>query len=80
MARNEQWLKHELMKALGWDDFVVEGVVDVISKAKSAEEVQDIVNVRLMPCLRLQGCTWPSLLLLLVICNSCPCCAWLHSS
>lgn len=60
MARNEQWLKHELMKALGWDDFVVEGVVDVISKAKSSDEVQDIVNVCLMPYLGLRGCTWPS--------------------
>lgn len=45
MARGEAWLKAQLAKALQWDEFVVEGVVDVISKAKSADEVQEIVHV-----------------------------------
>jgi hypothetical protein len=46
---HERWLKQELMKALSWDDMIVDGVVDVISKAKSAddEHVQDIVQVSL---------------------------------
>jgi hypothetical protein len=44
---HERWLKQELMKALSWDDMIVDGVVDVISKANSAddEHVQDIVQV-----------------------------------
>lgn len=46
MARGESWLKAELVKALNWDEFVVEGVVDVVSKAKTADEMQEIVNVR----------------------------------
>ncbi|WIA31837.1 hypothetical protein OEZ86_002704 [Tetradesmus obliquus] len=43
---HEKWLKQELMKALSWDDMIVDGVVDVISKASSAddEHVQDIVQ------------------------------------
>jgi hypothetical protein len=46
---HERWLKQELLKALSWDDMIVDGVVDVISKAKSAddEHVQDIVQVSL---------------------------------
>eukprot|EP00775_Hariotina_reticulata_P009694 gene9694-9853_t len=44
MARSEQWLTAELTKTLGWDDFVVAGVVDVIVKAKSPAEVEDIVQ------------------------------------
>jgi hypothetical protein len=44
---HERWLKQELMKALSWDDMIVDGVVDVISKANSAddEHVKDIVQV-----------------------------------
>lgn len=56
MARSEQRLTAELTSALGWDDFVVAGVVDVIVKAKSPAEVEDIVQVP-PACLDAHICT-----------------------
>lgn len=45
MAKDRQWLKQRLCTALGWDEVVVEGVVEAIASADSAEEVDALVQV-----------------------------------
>ena len=45
MAKDTSWLRRELTKALGWDEVVVNGVVDVITTSQTAEDIQDIVEV-----------------------------------
>ena len=45
MAKDRQWLKQRLCTALGWDQVVVEGVVEAIASAESAEEVDALVQV-----------------------------------
>lgn len=45
MANDRQWLKQRLCTALGWDEVVVEGVVEAIASAESAEEVDALVQV-----------------------------------
>jgi hypothetical protein len=44
MARDTSWLRRELTKALGWDEVVVNGVVEVITTSQTAEDIQDIVE------------------------------------
>lgn len=43
--KDEAWLKKELSKVLGWDDMIVDGVVDTISKSTDRSEVDEIVEV-----------------------------------
>eukprot|EP00887_Chlorella_sp_A99_P006420 scaffold3.g6420.t1 len=43
-AGDRKWLKDQLVKALGWDVFVAEGVVEAIAAAQSQEEVDGIVE------------------------------------
>ncbi len=54
MAKDKQWLKQRLCAALGWDEVVVEGVVEAIASAETADEVNSIVQVLLsitmLPC------------------------------
>ena len=45
MAKDRQWLKQRLCTALGWDEVVVEGVVEAIASAESAEDVDALVQV-----------------------------------
>ncbi len=45
MAKDRQWLKQRLCGALGWDEVVVEGVVEAITSAETAKEVEAIVQV-----------------------------------
>lgn len=45
MAKDRQWLKQRLCSALGWDEVVVEGVVEAIASAESAEDVDALVQV-----------------------------------
>lgn len=45
MAKDRQWLKQRLCTALGWDEVVVEGVVEAVAAADSAEEVDALVQV-----------------------------------
>ena len=45
MAKDRQWLKQRLCTALGWDEVVVEGVVEAIASAESAEEVNALIQV-----------------------------------
>ena len=45
MAKDRQWLKQRLCTALGWDEVVVEGVVEAIASAESAENVDALVQV-----------------------------------
>ncbi len=47
MAKDRQWLKQRLCGALGWDEVVVEGVVEAITSAETAKEVEAIVQVTL---------------------------------
>ncbi len=47
MAKDGQWLKQRLCGALGWDEVVVEGVVEAITTAETAKEVEAIVQVAL---------------------------------
>ena len=48
MGKDRQWLKQRLCTALGWDEVVVEGVVEAIASADSAEEVDALVQVNQM--------------------------------
>jgi hypothetical protein len=41
-AKDEQWLKQQLVAALHWDDDVAEGVLGLIVNASKPEEVQEI--------------------------------------
>ncbi|KAL3142102.1 hypothetical protein ABBQ32_004722 [Trebouxia sp. C0010 RCD-2024] len=45
MAKDRQWLRQRLCTALGWDQIVVEGVVEAIASAESAKEVDALVQV-----------------------------------
>ena len=45
MAKDRHWLKQRLCTALGWDEVVVEGVVEAIASAGSAEEVDALIQV-----------------------------------
>ena len=45
MAKDRQWLKQRLCTALGWDEVVVEGVVEAIASAESAQDVDALVQV-----------------------------------
>lgn len=45
MAKDRQWLKQRLCTTLGWDEVVVEGVVEAIASAESAEEVNALIQV-----------------------------------
>ena len=45
MVKDRQWLKQRLCGALGWDEVVVEGVVEAITSAGTATEVEAIVQV-----------------------------------
>lgn len=45
MPKDRQWLRQRLCTALGWDQVVVEGVVEAIASAESAEEVDALVQV-----------------------------------
>ena len=47
MVKDRQWLRQKLCSALGWDEVVVDGVVEAIASAETAEEADDIVRVRL---------------------------------
>lgn len=47
MAKDRQWLKQRLCGVLGWDEVVVEGVVEAITSAETAKEVEAIVQVAL---------------------------------
>ena len=47
MAKDRQWLKQRLCGALGWDEVVVEGVVEAVTTAETAKEVEAIVQVAL---------------------------------
>ncbi|DBB04417.1 TPA: hypothetical protein ACH3X1_012899 [Trebouxia sp. C0004] len=44
MAKDRQWLKQRLCGALGWDEVVVDGVVEAITSAETAKEVEAIVQ------------------------------------
>lgn len=46
MAKDRQWLKQRLCSALGWDEVVVDGVVEAIASAETPQEVDAIVQVR----------------------------------
>ena len=48
MAKDREWLKQRLCEALGWDGVVVEGVVEAISSAETTQEVDSIVQVRML--------------------------------
>ena len=48
MAKDRQWLKQRLCEALGWDEVVVEGVVEAISSAETTQEVDSIVQARML--------------------------------
>ncbi len=48
MAKDRQWLRQRLCGALGWDEVVVEGVVEAITSAETAKEVEAIVQVALL--------------------------------
>ena len=43
--KDREWLKQKLCTALGWDGVVVEGVVEAIDSASTAQEVDIIVQV-----------------------------------
>lgn len=43
--KDREWLKQKLCTALGWDGVVVEGVVEAIDNAGTAQEVDTIVQV-----------------------------------
>ena len=45
MAKDRQWLRQRLCTALGWDEVVVEGVVEAVASADSAEEIDALVQV-----------------------------------
>jgi hypothetical protein len=45
MGSNETWLRQQLSAALGWDDVIMEGVMDVIVNSKSEADIQDVVEV-----------------------------------
>ena len=47
MVKDRQWLKQKLCSALGWDEVVVDGVVEAIVNAETAEEADNIVQVRM---------------------------------
>lgn len=47
MAKDREWLKQRLCTALGWDEVVVEGVVEAIASAESADDVDALVQVRI---------------------------------
>lgn len=65
MAKDRQWLKQRLCSALGWDEVVVEGVVEAIASAESAEDVDALVQVSM--AVRVCCCRLSSLPML------CPC-------
>ena len=45
MPKDRQWLKQRLCSTLGWDEVVVDGVIEAIATAESAEEADAIVQV-----------------------------------
>lgn len=47
MAKDREWLKQRLCTALGWDEVVVDGVVEAIASAESADDVDALVQVRI---------------------------------
>jgi hypothetical protein len=56
MGSNETWLRQQLSAALGWDDVIMEGVMDVIVNSKSEADIQDVVEVCLQQLLSSCGC------------------------
>ena len=45
MPKDRQRLKQRLCSTLGWDEVVVDGVIEAIASAESAEEAEAIVQV-----------------------------------
>ena len=60
MAKDREWLKQRLCAALGWDEVVVDGVVEAIASAENANDVDALVQVRInVPAVTDFLLSWP---------------------